>query len=77
MTLGFGMRDPAHRVERYCDVCGKMDTDPRHVQALPDGTTVDRHMDCCRSRGCDICVSVTAGAEDLRGDDLVAHLTKD
>lgn len=34
------------------------------------------HMDCCRARGCPTgeCDSQTAGAEDLRGDDLRTHL---
>lgn len=43
-----------------------------------DNTTVMRHMDCCREAGCPdgTCNIVTKGAEDLKGDALVAHLTE-
>jgi hypothetical protein len=42
-----------------------------------DTTIQLRHMDCCRSTGCPdgSCNAVTAGAEDLRGNDLLAHIT--
>lgn len=65
------------RPVRPCDVCGQEDTDPRHVYAADDGSTMIRHMDCCRDAGCPTgsCDEVTAGAEDLRGDDLLKHLT--
>lgn len=65
------------RPVRSCDVCGIEDTDPRHVANLDDGTIVTRHMDCCKTVGCPdgSCEVVTAGVEDLRGDELVAHLT--
>ena len=45
-----------------------------HIQ---DNTTVIKHFDCCRAAGCPdgSCGVVTAGAEDLRGKDLVEHLT--
>ena len=48
------------------------------LSSLIDRTTQYRHMDCCRSVGCPdgSCYRVTAGAEDLRNDELVAHLTK-
>ncbi|GIE29968.1 hypothetical protein Ait01nite_030130 [Actinoplanes italicus] len=34
------------------------------------------HMDCCREAGCPtgLCGPQTAGAEELRGGDLLAHL---
>ena len=46
---------------------------------LLDTGTSDRHMDCCRTAGCPdgSCNAVTAGAEDLRGADLLNHLTKE
>lgn len=65
------------RPVRPCDVCGQEDDHPRHVLAMADGSTQTRHMDCCREAGCPdgSCDEVTAGAEDLRGDELVAFLT--
>lgn len=44
---------------------------------IMDTTTLMRHMDCCREAGCPdgTCDQVTAGAEDLRGPELVSHLT--
>lgn len=44
---------------------------------VQDGATIQKHMDCCRADGCPdgSCNAVTAGAEDLRGADLVEHLT--
>jgi hypothetical protein len=107
------MADEA-RPMRGCDVCGKVDTDPRHVFAyavgdgstdseiavkmiegakrtgdaatieavvthIQDSSTIMRHMDCCREAGCPdgTCDQVTKGAKTLRGDDLLAHLTKE
>jgi hypothetical protein len=66
------------RPVRDCDVCGISDTDPRHVVGLDDGGTQTRHMDCCRDEGCPdgTCDEATAGAEELRGDALVEHLTQ-
>lgn len=51
----------------------------RLVKELLDTSSTDRHMDCCRTAGCPdgTCHQVTAGAEDLRGGDLLAHLTKE
>jgi hypothetical protein len=62
---------------RSCDLCGGEDDHPRHVTALADGGTLMRHMDCCREAGCPdgSCDEVTQGAEKLRGDELVQHLT--
>lgn len=44
-----------------------------------DDTTTMKHMDCCREDGCPdgTCDAVTKGAEDLKGAELVAHLTKE
>lgn len=44
---------------------------------VQDSATIQKHMDCCRTDGCPdgSCNVVTAGAEDKKGDDLVAHLT--
>jgi hypothetical protein len=46
------------------------------IGQLLDTSASDRHMDCCRTAGCPdgTCVPQTAGAEDLRGGDLLAHL---
>lgn len=48
----------------------------RLVRELVDTGSQDRHMDCCRAVGCPAgtCGPQTAGAEDLRGADLLAHL---
>jgi hypothetical protein len=48
----------------------------RLVRELVDTGSQDRHMDCCRAAGCPAgtCGPQTAGAEDLRGGDLLAHL---
>jgi len=45
---------------------------------VQDGSTIMRHMDCCRSLGCPdgTCNEVTAGAEDKTGNALLKHLTK-
>ena len=45
---------------------------------IRDNTTTMRHMDCCRDAGCPdgTCNEVTQGAEQLRGPDLVNHLTQ-
>lgn len=47
-----------------------------HIQ---DFSTTMRHMDCCREAGCPdgTCNEVTAGAENLRGNALVKHLTRE
>ena len=68
----------AERPVRGCDICGISDDHPRHVIGTADGGTLMRHMDCCREAGCPdgTCDEVTAGAEDLRGDELVQHLTR-
>lgn len=49
----------------------------RLLRDLYDTGTSDRHMDCCRTAGCPdgTCDLVTAGAEDKRGKQLLAHLT--
>ena len=49
----------------------------RLVAELLDTGGSDRHLDCCREAGCPTgeCDSRTDGAEDLRGADLLTHLT--
>lgn len=53
---------------------------PDDVKALAIGQLNEPglylHMDCCRPRGCPTgeCEVQTAGAENLRGDELRAHL---
>jgi hypothetical protein len=46
------------------------------IGQLLDTNASDRHMDCCRSAGCPTgsCGPQTAGAEELRGGALLAHL---
>ncbi|MEV6297846.1 hypothetical protein AB0M02_00400 [Actinoplanes sp. NPDC051861] len=48
----------------------------RLVRELLDTSASDRHMDCCRVAGCPTgdCGTQTAGAEELRGGALLAHL---
>lgn len=60
---------------RPCTICDQEDDHPRHVWDLGGGNTSLRHMDCCAAQGCDLCARQRRGAEDLRGDDLRAHLT--
>ena len=61
---------------RFCPTCQQADDHPRHV--IEDGghPAVAKHMDCCRTDGCPdgTCDVVTAGAEGLRGADLLAHI---
>lgn len=48
----------------------------RLVMELLDTSASDRHMDCCRAAGCPdgTCGVQTAGAEELRGGELLAYL---
>ena len=61
---------------RFCPLCQQADDAPRHA-IYGDDPSVARHMDCCREAGCPdgSCPVVTKGAEDLRNDELRAHLT--
>ncbi len=54
----------------------KTDEGALAVSDFFDTTIQLRHMDCCRSVGCPdgTCNVVTAGAEHLRGYDLLDHL---
>ena len=51
----------------------------RLIAELLDTGTSDRHMDCCRIAICPdgSCYERTAGAETLRGGDLLEHLVKE
>jgi hypothetical protein len=48
----------------------------RLLSDLLDQSSVELHRDCCRERGCPTgdCDRLTAGAEDLRGGELLNHL---
>lgn len=48
----------------------------RLLRDLQDTSSIELHRDCCRARGCPDgdCDRLTAGAEDLRGADLLDHL---
>jgi hypothetical protein len=63
-------------VRRVLEASPADDAD-RLLGDLLDTGTSDRHMDCCRNAGCPdgSCDTVTAGAEDLRGVELLNHLT--
>lgn len=61
-------------VLRICTVCGQEDGHPRDVRDLGGGQSSIAHLQCCAEQGCDSCAEQLRGAEDLRGDDLRAHL---
>lgn len=63
---------------RAVELAGPLGSTDMILQQITDTSTMMYHMDCCRERGCPdgTCYKVTAGAEDLKGDKLVAHLTK-
>jgi hypothetical protein len=65
-------------VRRVVESAPEKDADRLLADLLDTGTS-DRHMDCCREVGCPdgSCRAVTAGAEDLRGADLLNHLTRE
>lgn len=54
---------------RTCVGCGKSDDHPRHVHALPDGTTFSLHMDCCAiSKSCEVCLAQLAVVGGIDGN---------
>lgn len=59
----------------FCPACKKADDHPKHLR-FEDGPDMGRHMDCCRAGGCPdgSCDVVTAGAEELRGVELLDHI---
>lgn len=64
---------------RKCPICFGVDDHPRHVHALPDGTDLPLHMDCCAaSRNCDVCHAQLEGVGGVegnpKGDLLREHL---
>lgn len=66
---------------RSCIGCSQADDHPRHVIATPDPTSpgghidVAWHMDCHKIvTNCAVCTDQLAGAENLKGDELRAHL---
>lgn len=46
----------------------------RAIAELMDPSTLVRHMDCCASRGCEICLEVTTATGGAHGDALTAAL---
>ena len=68
---------PPDVASRMIENCPDATTRTAILAHIQDNTTVMRHMDCCREAGCPdgSCNVVTTGAEDLRGMDLVKHLT--
>lgn len=62
---------------RFCPLCKQADDHPRHTFANTPND-IAPHLDCCKAAGCPdgMCDITTAGAEDLRGDKLRAHLIK-
>jgi hypothetical protein len=65
------------RIVKFCPVCRKADTDPRHVILTPDGI-VEKHIDCCDSTGCpdESCGTVLESAGEKRGAELLAHIKR-
>lgn len=47
----------------------------RAIAELMDNSTVIRHMDCCASRGCSVCLDVLEAAGSAHGDALTKKLT--
>ena len=46
------------------------------IAELMDPTTVVRHMDCCASKGCNVCLDVVDATGGAHGEKLLAVLTK-
>lgn len=65
-------------IEAFLRTVSKADR-ARLLRDLMDVSVSDRHMDCCREASCPdgSCDVQTAGAEDQRGADLLAHLTRE
>lgn len=62
---------------RGCVACGQQDDHPRHViaaVAVAGAKTVDFHMDCHASMGCETCRAQISGADGAQGDELRTHL---
>jgi hypothetical protein len=66
--------ETTQRPLRGCDVCGRVDDHPRHVQVGGTAGPVIRHHDCCASRGCPTCTQTEAENAGRRGQDLIDHL---
>lgn len=68
---------PPSVASQMVDNCPDATTRTAILAHIQDDSTTYRHMDCCRQVGCPdgTCNVVTSGAEDLKGDDLVKHLT--
>jgi hypothetical protein len=61
------------------ELAGPLGVAAEVMAQISDGSTIMRHMDCCRVVGCPdgTCAEVTAGAEDKTGNALLKHLTKE
>jgi hypothetical protein len=60
---------------RTCLACGQTDDHPRHVIGLPDGNSINYHMDCCVVvKNCEHCTASLEGSNEAKGDDLRAHI---
>ncbi len=73
------VRKPSEQVIGRVRKLAPPDQVDRLLAELLDTDSADFHLDCCRDAGCPdrSCDRVTAGAEDLRDGDLLAHLTKE
>jgi hypothetical protein len=69
---------PTEAALKAMEAAGPLGVGAEIMAQISDTSTTMRHMDCCREAGCPdgTCNEVTAGAEDLKGDKLVKHLTK-
>lgn len=69
-------RDPEHRIDTPCHVCGVFDKAPRHRVMQADGTVSIKHMDCCAADGCvdGSCNSILAACGNLQNDELVTYV---
>jgi hypothetical protein len=71
------LRDPAHRIESSCDVCGQLDDHPKVHHGLTGGVWTTRHHDCCAQAGCpdgsdSVCEPLAATGKT--GADLLDHI---
>lgn len=69
---------PSEVAVKAVELAGPLGVTDQVMRQITDTSTMMYHMDCCRMAGCPdgTCNEVTAGAEDLKGDKLVRHLTK-
>jgi hypothetical protein len=68
------------RQMRKCIGCTQVDTAPKHIWAVADGTNggtdVFWHYDChSTATGCESCTQTVKDSNGAQNDDLVEHLT--